>query len=115
MKAEDILDGLRAGTVNETNGESYIKTGGGIRHLFLKLFTLILPSRTFRAVTPSDTDNIAGGRAASLYIGGAGDVSVVNADGQNVVFVGVPAGATLVIDTHRVNETGTTATDIVAL
>jgi hypothetical protein len=72
------------------------------------------PAQTWAAVTPDDTDNLSA-PARGLYVGGAGDVAAVGLDGVAVTFVGVAAGTILPIAAKRVNETGTTATDIVAL
>jgi metal-dependent HD superfamily phosphatase/phosphodiesterase len=67
------------------------------------------------AVTPSDSADVTNGRARSLYIGGAGDVTVVFARGSApVTHVGVPAGTVLPVEVTRVMVTGTTATNIVA-
>lgn len=67
------------------------------------------------AVTPSDsTDMNIVSRA--LYVGGAGNLSVVMAgDGATVVFTAVPAGTVLPISVMRVNATGTTATNVTAI
>jgi hypothetical protein len=65
------------------------------------------------AVTPSDTVNF--GQARALYVGGAGNVAVVDLDGTAVTYVGVPAGTFLPVQCKRVNATSTTATSIVAL
>jgi hypothetical protein len=64
------------------------------------------------AVTPNDSTQI---RARALYVGGAGNVSVVMAGGQTVTFANVPAGALLPIEVAVVRATGTTATNIIAL
>lgn len=65
------------------------------------------------AVTPSDTVNMATCRA--LYIGVAGDVSVIPANSTvAVVFTAAPVGI-LPVQVRRVNAAGTTATNIVAL
>jgi hypothetical protein len=67
------------------------------------------------AVTPSDTENLAYG-CRGLYIGGTGDVAVVFAASPTpVVFKAAPAGTTLPVQPLRVNDTETTATDIVAM
>lgn len=74
------------------------------------------------AVTPSDTVNIpyVGGDTytnkwpAVLYIGGAGNIRVLTAGGDDVTFNGVVAGTFLPIQVIRVFSTGTTATNIVA-
>lgn len=71
------------------------------------------PAETCRAVTTSDTTTIGGCRA--LWVGGAGNLTLDFADGQNnVVIAGVPAGTLLPIAPLRV-KTATTATSIVAL
>lgn len=74
-------------------------------------------ARNAVAVTPSDTANLAP-YAKSLYIGVAGDVTVVmvNAadDTDTVLFKAAPVGV-LPIQVRRVMSTGTTATNIVAL
>lgn len=66
------------------------------------------------AVTPSDTVDFTT-VARRLYVGGTGDVVVVTKAGNAVTFKAVPAGVTLDIETTRVNDTDTTATDIVGL
>ena len=66
------------------------------------------------AVTPSDSVSIEICRG--LYVGTGGNVSVVMADvGNTVVFVGVGAGSILPIQVSRVNLTGSSASDIIAL
>ncbi len=75
----------------------------------------IAPDDSFRAVTPSDTVNIANGPARSLYIGTGGTVIAINARGQAITFSNVPDGAVLPILTTRVKATGTTASGIIAL
>lgn len=73
------------------------------------------PSRFAIAVTPSDSADINGGQLTrGLYIGGAGNISVV-IGGNSVTFTGVLAGSILPIRVSRVNATSTTATSIVAL
>lgn len=74
-------------------------------------------------VTPSDTVNIpfVGGDTATnnwpcvLYVGGTGNIRVMTAGGDDVVFSGVPAGTFLPVQVIRVYSTNTTATNIVAL
>ncbi|HSI42270.1 MAG TPA: hypothetical protein VLA00_17125 [Xanthobacteraceae bacterium] len=62
-------------------------------------------------VTPSDSAIIA---SRALYVGGSGDVAVVTAAGNDVVFKAVPDGAILPIRVRKVKSTGTTATFIVS-
>ena len=73
-----------------------------------------VPSRDFVAVTPHDTTNFTHIPRA-IYVGTTGNVAAVDSDGTAVTFVGVPAGAFLPIRPTRINNTNTTASDIVAL
>ena len=76
--------------------------------------TLDGPAENFFAVTPSDSADLPF-LVRSLYVGGGGDISVLNKDGQTVVFRSVPAGTVLPIRTGRVRASGTTATLLVGL
>jgi len=73
------------------------------------------PSANAVAVTPHDTTAIVGGPTRYLYIGGAGNVTVITRKGQTVLFTAVPLGTVLPIQASHVKSTGTTATAIVAL
>lgn len=66
------------------------------------------------AVTPNDTTKLTK-YARALYVGGAGNVTVLCRDDSVVTFTAVPAGTVLPIRAQRVNATGTTATSIVAI
>lgn len=70
------------------------------------------------AVTVSDTANIVfpSGTASSkgLYVGTTGDISAVMADGTTFVLKTVPVGFHR-LAVRRINSTGTTATNLVAL
>ena len=72
------------------------------------------PARQAYAVTPHD-DNEVSIVPRALYIGVTGNVAVTMFNGDNVTFVGVPAGQFLPIRVKKVLATNTTATDIVAL
>lgn len=73
------------------------------------------PARSAAAVTPSDGTDMSF-VTRGLYIGTAGDVTVIMADtGTAILFKAVPAGTVLPIMVSRVKSTGTTASDIVAL
>lgn len=72
------------------------------------------PAANAAAVTPSDSDDLAYG-CRSLFVGGSGDVAVVFPNGEPVMFTGVLAGTVLPVQARRVNATGTTAANIVAL
>jgi hypothetical protein len=74
------------------------------------------------AVTPSDTLNIPSLASATtvnngcvLYVGGAGDLKVKTAGGDEVTFTGILAGTFLPVQVVRVFATGTTATTVLAL
>lgn len=65
------------------------------------------------AITPDDATLLAEATRA-LYVGGAGNVSVLPVgQSTSVTLVGVQAGSVLPIRVARVNDTGTTATSIV--
>jgi len=66
------------------------------------------------AVTPSDTVDLTY-VSRELYVGGAGNVTAIMADGSTVLFSTVPAGTRLPIRVSRVKATGTTATLMVAI
>lgn len=66
-----------------------------------------------RAVTPSDSANLA--YPSVVYVGGTGNVQVTTAQGDVVVFSGVPAGAVIPVQVTRVWATNTTATLMLAI
>ena len=66
-------------------------------------------------ITPSDVATLANGTCLALYIGAAGDVTLVTAAGTTTLFVGILAGSILPVRTNKVKATGTTASAIVAL
>ncbi len=67
------------------------------------------------AVTPHDSTNFSS-MTRALYVGAAGDVTVVMKSGAVVTFVDVPAGTILPVRCSRVNDTGADADlSIVAL
>lgn len=51
----------------------------------------------------------------AIWVGGAGDVVIVWADGTTSTIVGVAAGTLLPVRAKRVNSTSTTATSMVGL
>ena len=75
------------------------------------------------AVTPSNTIDIpsvsnANGRGNNgcvLYVGTGGDLRVLTAGGDDVVFIGFPSGGFLPVNVVRVFATNTTADNILAL
>ena len=56
-----------------------------------------------------------GNTGCNLYIGGAGDVSVITIGGDIATFFGVPVGTTLPIQVVRLRATSTSATNVIAL
>lgn len=71
------------------------------------------------AITPSDTDTLQDGDnnpiMPVLWIGGAGDVKVKTAYGNDLTIKGVAAGTLLPIEVQQVYDTDTTATNIVGI
>lgn len=67
------------------------------------------------AVTPSDSTDLTYSTCRAIYVGGAGNISLVDGNGATIVFSGVTAGSILPVQTARINATGTTATSIIAL
>jgi hypothetical protein len=70
---------------------------------------------TWRAITTSDTVDLAHGLTDAVLVGGAGDVAAVMQNNQVVTLAGLPAGAWIPIKARRINATGTTATNLTAL
>jgi hypothetical protein len=69
----------------------------------------------WRPITTSDTVDFPEGLTAAVWVGGAGNVAAVMQNGVVGTFTGVTAGAVLPIAARRINATGTTATNLVAL
>lgn len=66
------------------------------------------------SVTPNDSDELEYVTRA-IWIGGAGNLSVVTANGDTIVLKGVVAGSLIPIRVVKVLASETTASDIVAL
>jgi hypothetical protein len=64
---------------------------------------------------PNPADSTAKQNGCALYSGSGGNITVLTTNNQVVLFAGVPAGTILPVKVFRVNATGTTPTDIVAL
>jgi len=52
---------------------------------------------------------------STIYVGGAGNVKVTTAQGDEVTFVGLLPGTTIPVQVKRVWATGTTATSLLAI
>lgn len=76
------------------------------------IFTTTAQAYTIYAMSPQAG---LGNTGCYLYIGGAGNVSVVTLGGDTITFAGVPAGTTLPIQVVKLRSTGTTATAVNAL
>jgi hypothetical protein len=74
---------------------------------------LLAPAQHAAAVVPSDSSTLAF-VTKQLYVGAAGNVTVIMADGTSVTYTAVPAGSYLRIRVAQVKATGTTATNLVA-
>lgn len=72
------------------------------------------PASDAYAITPSDTVNETTAFRA-IYVGAAGDVTVVTLDGTAVTFAGAVAGTVIPVRGIRMNDTGTDADDLVGL
>jgi hypothetical protein len=72
------------------------------------------PANDAFAVTPSDSVAFAS-VATRLYVGGAGDVTLITHAGNTVLFKSVPAGTVLPIRCTQVMNTATTATLMLGL
>lgn len=73
-----------------------------------------LPAVDGAAITPSDTVDFAN-VARGVYVGVSGDVVIVTPTGSVLTFKNAAQGSVLAICTMRINSTGTTATNLVAL
>jgi len=67
------------------------------------------PHDLMAAVTPSDSADLAN-VTRGVYVGGAGDLTVINAAGTTVTFKAVPAGTLLPIRVARIKATLTSST-----
>lgn len=65
-----------------------------------------------KAITPSDT---APQTYRAIYVGGAGNVSVVTSGGDTATFTAPPVGSIIPVEVKQVLATGTTATLLVGL
>jgi hypothetical protein len=73
------------------------------------------PARGGFVITKSD-DTVFAVATRSLFVGGAGNVTVRFVDGDDsVTFTGVPAGFILPVCVDKVYSTGTTATNITGM
>lgn len=67
------------------------------------------------AIDVSGGDQDLAKTARAFWIGGAGNLALVMDDGSELTFVALPAGYLLAAQATAVKQTGTTATDVLAL
>lgn len=72
-------------------------------------------AENYFAATPHDSNNEASPSTGGIYVGGAGNLTVVRLDGGQVTFTGVAAGTYLPVVATRVRSAGLTASAIVFL
>lgn len=65
------------------------------------------------AITANDAVDLP--QVSVVFVGGAGNVKVTTANGDDVTFSGVAAGMVLPVQVRRVWSTGTTATLMTAI
>jgi hypothetical protein len=94
-----------AATVVSVDGETSITLNANIFTATSQIYTVYSMS----------SQTSMGNPGCFLYIGGAGNVSVVTIGGDIIVFNAVPAGTTLPIQVRQLRSTGTTATNVNAL
>ena len=74
-------------------------------------FPIMSPTKGF-AITPSNTDDLPNVTTA-IYVGGAGALAVILADGTELTLTAVPVGTWLWLRVMRVKATGTVASNLV--
>ena len=65
-------------------------------------------------ITPSDSANVTH-TTRGIFCGGAGNLSVIMANGENAFFTGLLAGVVYPFCVTRVYSSGTSATNLVGL
>lgn len=73
-----------------------------------------MPGQQAYEITTTDVTAFASPFRA-LYIGGAGNVALITFQGTSITFNGLLAGSILPMGGQRVNQTNTTATNLVGL
>ena len=94
-----------AAVVTAVDSETQLSLNANIFTVITKAFTIYQDS----------AQTGLGNTGCFLYVGGAGNVSVITTAGDSVIFSGVLAGTILPVQVHNLNSTSTTATLINAL
>ena len=76
--------------------------------------TSIIPGQDGFAITPSDITNF-NVAARAVYVGVAGDISIVTLKDTSLLFKNAVAGSVIPMMALRVNLTNTTATDLIGI
>jgi hypothetical protein len=66
--------------------------------------------RSAMAITPSDSTKLG---LIGVYVGGAGNLTVVDSLGTTVTFTAVPAGTLIALQISKIKATGTNASNVV--
>jgi len=72
------------------------------------------PPRNGAAVTPHDTDELTV-VTSGIYVGGAGNVTVITVGGDTITFTALPVGSVISVQAKIIKSTLTTATNLLAL
>jgi hypothetical protein len=72
------------------------------------------PYRHAAAISTSDTVDLSN-VTRGIYVGVGGNINLITANGETVLFKGALVGTILRVQASRVKATSTTATDLVAL
>ena len=67
------------------------------------------------AATFSNSDTVNLESPSVIYVGGAGNVKVTTAQGDEVTFIGLQMGSVIPVQVIRVWSTGTTATNLLRI
>lgn len=72
------------------------------------------PASDAFAIAPADGADLAQ-TVRAIYVGGAGDISLVTKGGTTLTFTGLQAGSILPVRAARVRLTSTTATGLIGM
>jgi hypothetical protein len=112
-----VTNGVRIGDIvhNDTLGTAATVTFVDSQTtLTMNADIFVAPSQTYKVYASSSFSGYPN-TGCFLYVGGAGNVSVVTIGGDIITFIGVAAGTTLPIQVMRLRATSTTATQINAM
>ncbi len=77
------------------------------------------PAVVHSAITPHNSNTLTNPngtlRCRAVYVGGEGDLSMIDVEGNTVTWAAVPGGTVLPFGPRIVRATGTTATNLVCI